>query len=148
MNHVEENLADHDRVQAPEGEDRRIQLVGERIRMLENPTWNICRDIINPKLEPPVLNFTIEDLEDVAPGHHDELVITGIVVSCHVKKIFVDNGSMMDIILWDATSANACSDQNRMTLKIWAEPSSLTKTVLTTSSPTDKYKIKLSHGLG
>ncbi|KAI9095673.1 hypothetical protein K1719_026233 [Acacia pycnantha] len=49
-----------------------------------------------------MLCFPDKDLEDVAPGHHDGLVITGTLVNCRVKKIFVDNGSVVDIILWDA----------------------------------------------
>ncbi|XP_061373060.1 uncharacterized protein LOC133315447 [Gastrolobium bilobum] len=43
--------------------------------------------------EPPLLYFTRKDLEDVMPGHVDGLVITGTLVNCRVKKIFVDNGS-------------------------------------------------------
>ncbi|KAI9126478.1 hypothetical protein K1719_002074 [Acacia pycnantha] len=57
-------------------------------------------DLSKPKS--PVLCFTDKDLEDVAPGHHDGLVITGTLVNCRVNKIFVDNGSAVDIILWDA----------------------------------------------
>ncbi|KAI9093951.1 hypothetical protein K1719_026949 [Acacia pycnantha] len=54
------------------------------------------------KSEPPILCFTKEDLQDVALGHHDGLVITGTVVNCRVRKIFVDNRSVVDIILWGA----------------------------------------------
>ncbi|KAI9123608.1 hypothetical protein K1719_004908 [Acacia pycnantha] len=45
------------------------------------------------KPDPPMLCFSNKDLEDVAPGHHDGLVITGTLVNYRVKKIFVDNGS-------------------------------------------------------
>ncbi|XP_061344728.1 uncharacterized protein LOC133290634 [Gastrolobium bilobum] len=52
--------------------------------------------------EPPLLYFTKKELEDVVPGHVDGLVITGTLVNCRVKKIFLDNGSCADIILWHA----------------------------------------------
>ncbi|XP_061355090.1 uncharacterized protein LOC133299625 [Gastrolobium bilobum] len=52
------------------------------------------------KPDPPLLYFTRKDLEDVMPRHVDGLVITGTLVNCRVKKIFVDNGSCADIILW------------------------------------------------
>ncbi|XP_061357022.1 uncharacterized protein LOC133301416 [Gastrolobium bilobum] len=48
--------------------------------------------------EAPLLFFTKKELEDVMPGHVDGLVITGTLVNCKVKKIFVDNGSCADII--------------------------------------------------
>ncbi|XP_061362247.1 uncharacterized protein LOC133306000 [Gastrolobium bilobum] len=52
--------------------------------------------------EPLLLFFTKEDLEDVMPRHVDGLVITGMLVNCRVKRIFVDNDSCADIILWKA----------------------------------------------
>ncbi|XP_061361948.1 uncharacterized protein LOC133305724 [Gastrolobium bilobum] len=52
--------------------------------------------------EAPLLFFTKKELEDVMPGHVDGLVITGTLVNCKVKKIFVDNGSCANIILWQA----------------------------------------------
>ncbi|KAI9078542.1 hypothetical protein K1719_039480 [Acacia pycnantha] len=48
------------------------------------------------------LYFTTEDLRDVVPGHQDGLVITGILVNCRVKRIFVDAGSSADILSWEA----------------------------------------------
>ncbi|XP_061367835.1 uncharacterized protein LOC133310850 [Gastrolobium bilobum] len=47
---------------------------------------------------PPRLFFTQEDLEMVVPGHNDGLVITGVLVKCQVKRIFIDHGSSADII--------------------------------------------------
>ncbi|XP_061352255.1 uncharacterized protein LOC133297179 [Gastrolobium bilobum] len=52
--------------------------------------------------EAPRLFFTKAELEDVMPGHVDGLVITGTLVNCKVKKMFVDNGRCADIILWQA----------------------------------------------
>ncbi|XP_061362505.1 uncharacterized protein LOC133306227 [Gastrolobium bilobum] len=52
--------------------------------------------------EAPQLFFTKAELEDVMPGHVDGLVITGTLVNCKVKKMFVDNSSCADIILWQA----------------------------------------------
>ncbi|XP_061363480.1 uncharacterized protein LOC133307076 [Gastrolobium bilobum] len=52
--------------------------------------------------EPSLLYFTRKELEDVMPGHVDGLLITGTLVNCRVKKIFVDNCSCADIILWQA----------------------------------------------
>ncbi|XP_061356600.1 uncharacterized protein LOC133301020 [Gastrolobium bilobum] len=52
--------------------------------------------------EQPLLYFTKKELEDVVPGHVDGLVITGKLVNCRVRKIFLDNGSCADIILWHA----------------------------------------------
>ncbi|XP_061337929.1 uncharacterized protein LOC133284833 [Gastrolobium bilobum] len=52
--------------------------------------------------EPPLLYFTKKELEDVVPGYVDGLVITRTLVNCKVKKIFVDNGSCAEIILWQA----------------------------------------------
>ncbi|XP_061357737.1 uncharacterized protein LOC133302031 [Gastrolobium bilobum] len=54
------------------------------------------------KPEQPLLYFTRKELEDVMPGHVHGLVITGTLVNCRVKKIFMDNGSCADIILWQA----------------------------------------------
>ncbi|XP_061340668.1 uncharacterized protein LOC133287130 [Gastrolobium bilobum] len=51
---------------------------------------------------PPRLFFTQEELAMVVPGHTDVLVITGVLVNCRVKRIFIDHGSSADIILWDA----------------------------------------------
>ncbi|XP_061364035.1 uncharacterized protein LOC133307528 [Gastrolobium bilobum] len=51
---------------------------------------------------PPRLFFTQEELARVVPGHTDGLVITGVLVNCRVKRIFIDHGSSADIILWDA----------------------------------------------
>ncbi|XP_061365298.1 uncharacterized protein LOC133308666 [Gastrolobium bilobum] len=52
--------------------------------------------------ETPRLFFTRAELEYVMPGHVDGLVITGTLVNCRVKKMFVDNGSCADVILWKA----------------------------------------------
>ncbi|XP_061358542.1 uncharacterized protein LOC133302744 [Gastrolobium bilobum] len=52
--------------------------------------------------EQPLLYFTKKELKDVVPGHVDGLVITGTLVNCRVRKIFLDNGSCADIILWHA----------------------------------------------
>ncbi|XP_061375455.1 uncharacterized protein LOC133317613 [Gastrolobium bilobum] len=54
------------------------------------------------KPEQPLLYFTKKELEDVVPGHVDGLVITGTLVNCRVRKIFLDNESCADIILWHA----------------------------------------------
>ncbi|XP_061353576.1 uncharacterized protein LOC133298324 [Gastrolobium bilobum] len=54
------------------------------------------------KPAPPRLFFTQEELAMVVPGHTDGLVITGVLVNCRVKRIFIDHGSSADIILWDA----------------------------------------------
>ncbi|XP_061367457.1 uncharacterized protein LOC133310537 [Gastrolobium bilobum] len=54
------------------------------------------------KKEPPILYFPKKELEDVMPGRVDGLVITSTLVNCKVKKIFMDNGSCADIILWQA----------------------------------------------
>ncbi|KAI9088437.1 hypothetical protein K1719_029886 [Acacia pycnantha] len=54
------------------------------------------------KIERPQLMFTKEDLADVLPGHQDGLVITGTLVNCRVKRIFIDSGSSADIIIMDA----------------------------------------------
>ncbi|XP_061343998.1 uncharacterized protein LOC133289972 [Gastrolobium bilobum] len=43
-----------------------------------------------------------EELEMVVPGNTDGLVITGVLVNCRVKRIFIDHGSSADILLWDA----------------------------------------------
>ncbi|XP_061376081.1 uncharacterized protein LOC133318136 [Gastrolobium bilobum] len=43
--------------------------------------------------EAPLLYFTKKELEDIMPGHVDGLDITGTLVNCKVKKIFVDSGS-------------------------------------------------------
>ncbi|XP_061365405.1 uncharacterized protein LOC133308736 [Gastrolobium bilobum] len=51
---------------------------------------------------PPRLFFTQEDLEMVVPGHTDGLVITGVLVNCRVKRIFIDHGSSADILFWNA----------------------------------------------
>ncbi|XP_061350303.1 uncharacterized protein LOC133295480 [Gastrolobium bilobum] len=51
---------------------------------------------------PPRLFFTQEELAMVVPGHTDGLVITGVLVNYRVKRIFIDHGSLTDIILWDA----------------------------------------------
>ncbi|XP_061357618.1 uncharacterized protein LOC133301917 [Gastrolobium bilobum] len=52
--------------------------------------------------EAPLLYFTKKELEDVMPGHVDRLVMTGTLVNCKVKKMFVDNGNCADIFLWQA----------------------------------------------
>ncbi|XP_061357139.1 uncharacterized protein LOC133301520 [Gastrolobium bilobum] len=54
------------------------------------------------KPAPLILFFTQEELAMVVPGHTDGLVITGVLVNCRVKRIFIDHGSSADIILWDA----------------------------------------------
>ncbi|XP_061364299.1 uncharacterized protein LOC133307763 [Gastrolobium bilobum] len=59
-----------------------------------------CPKFKEEETEPPLLYFTKKELEDVMPGHVDGLVITGTLVNCRVKKIFLDNGSCADIILW------------------------------------------------
>ncbi|XP_061346033.1 uncharacterized protein LOC133291740 [Gastrolobium bilobum] len=51
---------------------------------------------------PPRLSFTQEDLEMVVPGHTDGLVVTGVLVNCRVKRIFIDRGSSADILFWNA----------------------------------------------
>ncbi|XP_061366045.1 uncharacterized protein LOC133309298 [Gastrolobium bilobum] len=64
------------------------------------------------KPEPPMLYFTRKELEDVMPGHVDRLVITGTLVNCKVKKIFVENGSCADIILWQAFKKMNLDEEN------------------------------------
>ncbi|XP_061355004.1 uncharacterized protein LOC133299554 [Gastrolobium bilobum] len=54
------------------------------------------------KPDPPLLCFTKEDMHGVLLGHVDGLVVTGTLVNCLVKKIFIDAGSSADIILWGA----------------------------------------------
>ncbi|XP_061371995.1 uncharacterized protein LOC133314527 [Gastrolobium bilobum] len=61
-----------------------------------------CLKFKEEETESPLLYFTKKELEDVMPGHVDGLVITGTLVNCRVKKIFLDNGSCADIILWHA----------------------------------------------
>ncbi|XP_061348760.1 uncharacterized protein LOC133294120 [Gastrolobium bilobum] len=51
------------------------------------------------KPDPPLLYFTRENMQGVLPGHVDGLVITGILINCRVKKIFIDAGSNAEIIL-------------------------------------------------
>ncbi|XP_061371173.1 uncharacterized protein LOC133313778 [Gastrolobium bilobum] len=41
-------------------------------------------------------------MQGVLPGHEDGLVITGTLVNCRMKKIFIDASSCADIILWNA----------------------------------------------
>ncbi|XP_061368664.1 uncharacterized protein LOC133311612 [Gastrolobium bilobum] len=50
---------------------------------------------------PPRLFLTQEDLEMIVPGHTDDLVVTGVLVNCRVKRIFVDHGSSADILFWN-----------------------------------------------
>ncbi|XP_061348403.1 uncharacterized protein LOC133293816 [Gastrolobium bilobum] len=71
---------------------REVLSVRDRPKFKEDPS----------KQDPPLLYFTKEDMQGVLLGHEDGLVITGTLVNCLVKKIFIDAGSCVDIILWNA----------------------------------------------
>ncbi|XP_061357770.1 uncharacterized protein LOC133302061 [Gastrolobium bilobum] len=68
---------------------REVLSIRDRPRFKEDPS----------KPDPPLLYFTKEDMQGVLPGHVDGLVITETLVSCRVKKIFIDADNWTDIIL-------------------------------------------------
>ncbi|XP_061366457.1 uncharacterized protein LOC133309681 [Gastrolobium bilobum] len=69
------------------------------------------------KPNPHLLYFTKEDMQGVLPGHVDGLVVTGILVSYRVKKIFIDAGSSADIILWGAFKKMNLDEEDLKTCK-------------------------------
>ncbi|XP_061343642.1 uncharacterized protein LOC133289669 [Gastrolobium bilobum] len=75
----------------------RIKYLNEVMSVRDRPTFK--GKASNPA--PPRLFFTLKELAIVVPGHIYGLVITGVLVNCRVKRIFIDHGSSADIILWD-----------------------------------------------
>lgn len=49
----------------------------------------------------PPLYFFDEDLGDILPDHNDPLVITAYMANFEVRRVFVDQGSSVDIMFYD-----------------------------------------------
>ena len=55
------------------------------------------------KLSPTAeIVFSGSDLERVIPGHDNSIIISVVMVNAKVKKVFMDQGSVADIIFRDA----------------------------------------------
>ena len=50
----------------------------------------------------PDIVFSSSDLEGVIPGHDDLIVISAAMVNAEVKRVFVDQGNLADILFQDA----------------------------------------------
>ncbi|XP_073051296.1 uncharacterized protein [Primulina eburnea] len=61
-----------------------------------------CLEVDNKRRDEPIISFGPEDLRGVSLPHNDALVIQARIANYDVLRIFVDNGSSVNIIFKDA----------------------------------------------
>ena len=48
------------------------------------------------------VSFSDDDLGTIRLSHEDPIIISTVIVNCHVQKILVNNGSSTDVLMYDA----------------------------------------------
>ena len=76
---------------------------------------NRVRPFTRPSSKPVSITFDDSDLEDVAAGHHDSLVIKIQVGTSNVGRVLVDGGSSVNIIMIDTLRKMGIKDDQVIT---------------------------------
>ena len=76
---------------------------------------NRVRPITRPSLKPVSISFDDLDLEDVAARHHDILVIKIQIGTSNVRRVLVDGGSSVNIIMIDTLRKMGIKDDQNVT---------------------------------
>ncbi|XP_075473380.1 uncharacterized protein LOC142504391 [Primulina tabacum] len=92
-----------------------------------------CLEVDGNGRNEPVISFGPEDLRGVSLPHNDALVIQARVANYDVLRVFVDNGSSVNVIFKEAL----CNLRGKITLPLTLGTGDLRKTVMTVFTVVD-----------
>ena len=78
---------------------------GGDVRMLHRPsTWSAeVEENVPKRLKGKnSITFSDEDIQEVQLPHDDPVVVSAVIANFDVKQILIDNGSSVDVLLYDA----------------------------------------------
>ncbi|XP_060185754.1 uncharacterized protein LOC132615207 [Lycium barbarum] len=78
-------------------------------------------------IDEDVVTFTDEDAASIILPHNDALVITVLIGSCQVKRVIIEPGSSVNILLWKVVEEMGLLEQAARTLSVFNMSSEITK---------------------